>query len=189
LRLRADRLAVLFRSSVERGQPWFEPYLSYDNGRLAEALIRAGAVLGDEAMTADGLAALSWLCRRQTGATGLFQPVATVDFGRPLDAQTLFDQQPVEAASTIDACQAAWSATGNPSWIEEAERAFAWFLGANTLGASLVTADGDCFDGLTWAGVNENQGAESVLSLQLSICALRTLTGAAGGRLKTVNDA
>jgi hypothetical protein len=115
--------------------------------------------------------------------------VATADFGRPLDAKSLFDQQPVEAAATLDACEAAWALTGDLRWIEEAERAYSWFLGANTLGAPLATATGDCFDGLTWAGPNANLGAESVLSLQLAICAMRKLTGSGGSRLKTVIDA
>jgi glycosyltransferase involved in cell wall biosynthesis len=185
---KADRLATLLDARAQQGLAWFEPYLSYDNARLPEALIRAGAALDRPAMTAAGLTALTWLCGRQTGPQGFFQPVSTVDFGRPLEAKNLFDQQPVEAAATIDACQAAWAATGDRRWIDEAQRAYAWFLGANTLGEPLCAPDGDCFDGLTWAGVNENRGAESILALQLSICALSQLTDAGGSRLKTVRD-
>jgi glycosyltransferase involved in cell wall biosynthesis len=184
LHAKADRLAALFRANADDESRWFEPFLSYDNARLAEALIRAGVALGIATMVTDGVDALTWLSAKQTGPRGHFQPVATIDFGRPLTARNLFDQQPVEVAATVDACQAAWMATGDRKWIEEAQRAYAWFLGANTLMAPLVTGDGDCFDGLTWAGVNENQGAESVLSLQLATCALRTLTESAGSRLK-----
>jgi glycosyltransferase involved in cell wall biosynthesis len=184
LAAKADRLARLFRRNTGNGSPWFEPYLSYDNARLPEALIRAGAALDIGPMVAAGVEALSWLASRQTGPRGCFQPVATIDFGRPLAARNLFDQQPVEAAATIDACQAAWMATGDRKWIEEAQRAYAWFLGGNTLMTPLTTGDGDCFDGLTWAGVNENQGAESVLSLQLATCALHSLTEGAASRLK-----
>jgi glycosyltransferase involved in cell wall biosynthesis len=190
VRAKAGRLAAMLkRGGGQADATWFEGYLSYDNARLPEALIRAGAVLDDHEMVAGGVASLAWLCGRQTGATGHFLPVATTDFGRPLDSRNLFDQQPVEATATIDACEAAWRATGDRRWIEEAERACAWFFGANTLGVPLATADGDCFDGLTWAGANENQGAESVLSLQLAICAMRKLTEAGGSRLKTVGDA
>jgi len=185
---RAEDLVVRLRSRKQRGVTWFEDHLSYDNARLAEAVIRAGLALGDAAMTADGVEALDWLCRRQTDAMGNFLPIATVDFGRPLEAKSLFDQQPVEVAATVDACDAAFTATGEGRWIEEAERAYAWFFGANTLGVSLATADGDSFDGLTWAGANENQGAESVLALQLSACVLHKLTGTGGARLKTVLD-
>jgi glycosyltransferase involved in cell wall biosynthesis len=188
LRRKAEALAAQFRRNAKQDLPWFESYLSYDNARLPEAMIRAGAVLGEPVIAADGVAALGWLCGRQTGPLGHFLPVATVDFGRPLDAKSLFDQQPVEAAATLDACEAAWALTGDRRWMEEAERAYAWFLGVNTLSAPLATADGDCFDGLTWAGPNANQGAESVLSLQLGICALHKLTRTSSSRLKTVGD-
>jgi glycosyltransferase involved in cell wall biosynthesis len=189
LRTKAEGLAALFRLNTDQDLPWFESYLSYDNARLPEAMMRAGAVLQAPAIAEDGIAALGWLCGRQTGPLGHFSPVATIDFGRPLDERSRFDQQPVEAAATLDACEAAWALTGDRRWVEEAERVYAWFFGANILGAPLATADGDCFDGLTWAGPNANQGAESVLSLQLSICALRKLTGTGGSRLKTVGDA
>lgn len=185
---RAETLVAMLRARKQRGLAWFEDHLSYDNARLAEAVIRSGMALGDTQMTADGIEALDWLCQRQTDALGNFLPVATVDFGRPLEAKSLFDQQPVEVAATVDACDAAWAATGDKRWIEEAERAYAWFFGANTLGVGLATADGDSFDGLTWAGANENQGAESVLALQLSACVLQKLTGTGGGRLKTALD-
>jgi len=185
---KADGLIAMLRARKQRGLAWFENHLSYDNARLPESVIRAGVALGDAEMTADGVEALDWLCRRQTDAVGNFLPVATVDFGRPLEARSLFDQQPVEVAATVDACEAAWTATGDRRWIDEAERAYAWFFGANTLSVNLATADGDCFDGLTWAGANENQGAESVLALQLSACMLQKLTDAGGARLKTALD-
>ncbi len=177
VRAKSDTLVEMVRIRKAVGQPWFEDHLSYDNARLAEAVIRAGTVLGDAAMIADGIEALEWLCRRQTGPLGHFLPVATVDFGRPLEAKSLFDQQPLEATATIDACEAAFAATQDRRWIDEAERAYAWFHGANTLGVSLAAPDGDCFDGLTWAGVNENQGAESVLALQMAACTLQRMVG------------
>jgi hypothetical protein len=188
VRDKAEMLLTMLNARKERSLAWFEDHLSYDNARLAEALIRSGHALEDRAMLASGVEALDWLCKRQTGPMGHFLPVATVDFGRPLEAKSLFDQQPLEAAATVDACEAAFTITGDRRWIEEAERAYAWFHGANTLGVPLAMGDGDCFDGLTWAGVNENRGAESVLSLQLAACAMQKLTGVGGSRLKTAAD-
>ncbi len=185
VRAKAARLHAMRRTRKAGGLPWFEDHLSYDNARLPEGLIRAGLALDEPGMVDDGLEALDWLCERQTDPLGHFLPVATADFGRPLEARSLFDQQPVEVTATIDACEAAWRATGDRRWIDEAERAYAWFFGANTLGVSLATGDGDSFDGLTWAGANENQGAESILAIQLSACMLHKLTGAGGARLKT----
>ena len=177
-RAKLDVLRDLLSAGARAGQPWFEASLAYDNARLPEAMIRAGKALGDgEAVTA-GLRALDWLCRRQTSDQGLFLPVATADIGLPLTARTLFDQQPVEAAATVDACAAALAVSGDTRWSVEAERAYAWFFGANTLGAMIANPPGDCFDGLTWKGPNENMGAESVLSLQMAACALVEAIGA-----------
>jgi len=93
-------------------------------------------------------------------------PSQTADIGLPLTARTLFDQQPVRAAATVDACAAALAVSGDARWSVEAERAYAWFFGANTLGAMVASPPGDCFDGLTWGRArNENMGAESVLSV------------------------
>ena len=61
--------------------------------------------------------------------------------------------------------------------MDEAERAYRWFLGANDLDLPLAsTGDGGCFDGLMPTGLNRNQGAESILALQLANCAISTLS-------------
>ncbi|HUO23482.1 MAG TPA: glycosyltransferase family 4 protein [Caulobacteraceae bacterium] len=187
-REKLEGLRGLIDSRAATGEPWFEDVLAYDNARLPEALIRAGLVLGDREAIEIGAGALKWLTRRQSTSDGLFLPVATADFGKPLTARTLFDQQPVEAAATLDACEAAFLATADRTWVEEGERAFAWFFGTNTLGVSLAAPDGECFDGLTWDGPNENQGAESVLALQLATCTYMRITAIGEGSLKTAAD-
>src|SRR3546814_2470844 len=54
-------------------------------------------------------------------------------------------------------------------------------LGANDLDAPLASPrDGGCFDGLMPGGVNRNQGAESILALQLASCAISALSKLAG---------
>jgi hypothetical protein len=97
-----------------------------------------------------------------------------------------FDQQPLEAQATVDACVAAYDVTGDAKWLDEARRAYSWFLGDNDLDLPLATSmDGGCFDGLMPAGLNRNQGAESILALQLASCAIsglsQTSSSVAGG--------
>ena len=58
--------------------------------------------------------------------------------------------------------------------------AFAWFLGQNDLGKRLVDPDsGSCSDGLHPDRVNENKGAESVLSYLLGLEEIRQFKRAA----------
>jgi hypothetical protein len=45
--------------------------------------------------------------RRQTSPEGRFRAVGTESFGRPYAEPLPFDQQPLEAQATIDACVAA----------------------------------------------------------------------------------
>jgi glycosyltransferase involved in cell wall biosynthesis len=174
----ARNIAAELRCAVRRGGEWtwFEDSLSYDNARLSEALLRFGVAINDAESIEVGLDTLSWLCGKQTSELGLFRPIATEDFGRWRQIDAVFDQQPLEAAATIDACQAALETGAGVRWAAEAERAYDWYFGGNDLGVSLAdAATGECYDGLTWAGANLNQGAESILSFQLATCAMQTL--------------
>ena len=125
-------------------------------------------------MVERGLSTLRWLIDHQTGPRGTFRPVGCNGFGRPYAPSLAFDQQPVEAACTIDACAAAFDATGHDEWRAHARHAFGWFFGDNDAGVPLASADdGSCFDGLMATGINRNQGAESILSLHLAALTMR----------------
>ena len=110
---------------------------------------------------------------RRCSTEACFAPVPTSQFGEDGQTHPLFDQQPIEVLATIDACLTAFRITGDAFWKNEATRAFAWFHGDNCLNVPLISADGGCFDGLTPHGVNENQGAESILAYPLSWVAMK----------------
>ncbi|WP_343519756.1 glycosyltransferase [Sphingomonas sp.] len=170
-------LMTLLDESRRPEWEWFEIVLAYDNARLPEALIRAGAALDRKDFLACGLKTLDWIVARQTAPDGGFRAVGTDSFGRPYADPLPFDQQPLEAQATVDACLAAFDATGAQRWADEAMRAYRWYLGQNDLGLPLATTgDGGCFDGLTPSGLNRNQGAESILALQLANCAISALS-------------
>lgn len=176
-----EALVVLLDGNRRPEWQWFEIVLAYDNARLPEALLRAGRALERGAFTRLGLETLEWIVARQTSPEGCFRAVGTDSFGRAYAAPLQFDQQPLEAQATVEACAAAFDATGEKRWVEEAMRAYRWYLGANDLDLPLATAqDGGCFDGLMPHGLNRNQGAESILALQLANCAISGLSKAAG---------
>lgn len=172
----ADRLARLASAGARPGWTWFEPELSYDNCRLPEALLRAGLMLDRNDLIDTGLETLAWIAARQTAPAGHFRAVGSESFGRAYCAPAQFDQQPLEAQGMVEACAAAFAATGDPAWIAEAGKAWAWFHGANDGGVALGDpASGECYDGLTRTGANLNCGAESVLAYQLAACAMARL--------------
>ncbi|NYT41201.1 glycosyltransferase [Sphingomonas sp. R-74633] len=176
-----EELIDLLDSNRRPEWSWFEIVLAYDNARLPEALLRAGVALGRSEFTSVGLETLEWIVAQQTSPEGRFRAVGTESFGREYAAPMQFDQQPLEAQATVEACAAAHQATGDERWMEEATRAYRWYLGGNDLELPLASAqDGGCFDGLMPHGLNRNQGAESILALQLANCAISALSKATG---------
>jgi hypothetical protein len=144
--------------------PWPQDRLDYANAVLPEVLIRAGRLLGDEAALARGLDLLDWLLAVESN-DGHLSP-APVGGAGPGDRRPGYDQQPIEIAALADACATAFSVTGDPRWAAEVRRTAAWFGGdndAHTVMYDPVTGGG--YDGLTEAGRNGNQGAESTLAL------------------------
>lgn len=168
----AARLLQLYKANTHEEWPWFEQSLAYENARLSQALLRAGAEMENQEMADAGLKSLAWLVQVQTVPEGYFVPIAHVGWRRGAD-RARFDQQPVEAQGTIEACFRAYRVTGERRWREWMACAFEWFLGRNDLGLPLYDyGTGGCHDGLHPEGVNANEGAESTLAL---ICSLLTM--------------
>ena len=164
-----DAAESLPRPGSDPRWPWPENRLSYANALVPEALIATGAALGSDAVMSDGLRLLTWLVEEET-REGRFSFSPTSGRG-PGDTRPAFDQQPIEAASFVEACARAFDLTHDPSWLSPIERAVAWFLGDNDAGTPLIDPlTAGCADGLEPSGVNRNQGAESTL---MSVIALQ----------------
>jgi hypothetical protein len=175
--LLAERLMALFLVNQRKDWLWFENVLAYDNARLSQALVQTGLATHMSAYVDVGLRSLRWLMSLQTTSSSCFRPVGSESFGRIHQKPNAFDQQPVEAWATISACIAAWRVSHDDEWSLEARRAFDWFLGKNDLQTMLVDpVTGSCSDGLHPDRVNENKGAESVLSYLLSVVEMRQFT-------------
>jgi hypothetical protein len=168
------RLMDLFEATAQPDWPWFEEELSYDNAKLACALILSGQATGQPAVLGRGLQALRWLTELQMSETGHFRPIGANGFYRRGGTRANFDQQPIEAQATVSACLEAYRATADFWWYEQAQRAFDWFIGWNDLGLELYSPEtGGCRDGLHVDRVNRNQGAESTLAFLLSLAEMR----------------
>jgi len=169
-----SKLMDLFERTAQADWRWFEEELSYDNAKLAHALILSGRATGRQEVLQRGLEALRWLTKVQLSEAGHFQPVGSNGFYRRGGPRATFDQQPIEAQAMVSACLEAYQATADFWWYEQAQRAFDWFVGWNDLGLELYsTKNGGCRDGLHVDRVNRNQGAESTLAFLLSLAEMR----------------
>ncbi|MEO8901340.1 MAG: glycosyltransferase family 4 protein [Polyangiaceae bacterium] len=179
----AGRLVTLYEQVKTPDWHWFEDVVSYDNARLAHALL-ATAGKGPESahLREVGLESLRWLLEAQHAERGHFRPIGSNGFYRRGEPRARFDQQPLEAHATVSACSEAFHVTGDRFWVVEARRAFGWFLGQNDLDTSVYNPDsGGCRDGLHVDRVNLNEGAESTLAFLSALVEIQALETRAVG--------
>ena len=125
-------------------------------------------------MIDQGMQALRWLIALQSSPTGCFRPIGSNGFYRRGGELATFDQQPLEAQSTVSACLEAYRTTSNTWWYKQAQSAFDWFIGWNDLGLEIYSPEtGGCSDGLHVDRINGNQGAESTLAFLLALAELQ----------------
>ena len=144
--------------------------------QAASRLFASSRSGGDSQAGALGLQSLRWLVEQQKSPTGYFRPIGSNGFYQRDRERAQFDQQPIEASSTVSACIEAYHASEDPAWLQEARLAFEWFLGGNDLGLDLYDAKtGGCCDGLQEDRLNMNQGAESTLAFLLALGEMKLL--------------
>lgn len=169
-----ERLLQRFAEHARGDWFWLADDATYDNARVAHALILSGGAMRQSVVVDHGLQALRWLVRVQTAANGHFQPIGSDGFYHRDGPRAWFDQQPIEIQATVAACVGAFHATLDRSWLQRAHSVFEWFLGRNDLGLMLYDAKtGGCCDALHADRVNENQGAESTLAFHLALAELQ----------------
>lgn len=168
LRREADILLQNYRDAARNDWHWYEEYFTYCNGKLPQGLLvayqdtKAEEYLDVAGRTLDFLLEILFVNDR-------LELIGQAGWYPRTGERAFFDQQPVDAEATVEACLEAYRITGKARYYDLAFRAFEWFLGRNRLGLPLYDPDtGGCYDGLEPSGVNQNQGAESTISYLLS---------------------
>jgi hypothetical protein len=158
LRAVAEAMNFELERNSRDGWIWPLPEMTYDNGRLPEALMRAGEVLDDDELTANGRRSMEFLA----GVVQLgefFEPIGAPGWYPRGGERPYYAAQPLEALAMVDA----WLAYGD---AERAQIAYEWFHGRNR--EELTVADeatGGCHDGIDGPhALNACMGAESTLA-------------------------
>ncbi|MBL7154832.1 MAG: glycosyltransferase family 4 protein [Phycisphaerae bacterium] len=172
LEMAADGLVGQYEENSLPDWQWFEDALTYDSAVLCHALFVAGVTLENERYLAVAKNTCDFLLE-DSFSEEHFSFVGCNGWYERGQSRASFDQQPIEAASTVMMLRAAYDATEDNRFLRLQRKAFDWFLGANDLGLSLYDfRTKGCNDALMRGGVNINQGAESTLSFLLSLLAI-----------------
>lgn len=171
-----ERLANLFQQNMSDDWPWCEDVVTYANGKLPHALLMSGKWMNRGDLIDIGKGALQWLLDIQTNSDGMLSVVGTDGWYPRGGNKAAFDQQPVEAHALVDACIEAYHVTREQHWLDEARKAFNWFLGDNDIRTPLYDfTTGGARDGIHPDHVNDNQGAEATLAWLMSLLLMHDL--------------
>ena len=174
----ADSLIEQYLNEKTDSWRWFEPFISYDIGRIPLALLTAYQITKNNKYLDVALESLDFLtelifnkkldCFSFPGNKGWFTKSGL---------RNIFDQQPIEAGSVTEAYSLAYQITKNKDYRDLALKSFAWYSGKNILKANMIDAKtGGIYDGFSEEKINYNQGAESVLSYLLAFTAIKKIT-------------
>jgi hypothetical protein len=144
---------------------------------LPAALFAAYQVLGDKKTLTVAEDSLAFLEKETHTSQGIPCPIGSDGWFSTGGKKAIFDQQPVEAAYAVVANLVAFEATKKKSYYEAALNWFSWFHGNNVKKAKVYDfSSGGCYDAVNEAGVNLNQGAESIICYLLAYFELAKIT-------------
>jgi len=142
---------------------WFEPYLTYSNAILPEALILGYKITGERRYLEVSEKTFNFLIKH-TFKDNMYIPIGQRGWFPKGETRQYFDQQPEDTASTVEALNIMFQVTNEKHYKELANIAFNWFLGDNVLGQVVYDrTTGGCYDGIGEKFINLNQGAESTI--------------------------
>jgi hypothetical protein len=187
MEIAADELVMQYEENSVPDWQWFEDILTYDNAVLPQALFVSGLTFDNKKYLKAAQETCEFLLDNTFNGEH-FSFVGCKGWYEHGLIKASFDQQPIEAVSTVMMLRAAYDATQNDRFLTLQRKAFDWFLGANDLYIPLYNfRNKGCYDGLTPDGVNLNQGAESVLSFLMSLLSV-VESYALIGKIKSSKD-
>ena len=172
----SDFLVQKYLEAEEPEWQWFESYVTYANARLPQALFESYEIVKNPKYLNIAKKSFDFLIESQF-SNGIFIPIGTEGWYYKGKKKALYDQQPIESACMTEAAFKAAEILADETYKQRGYESFQWFQGKNTVQQSLIdTSNYTCYDGLTPTGVNQNKGAESLISYLLAELSLPILT-------------
>lgn len=175
IKMLADSLLTNYEHISSSDWRWFEPYLTYVNGRLPQTLFEAYKNLNIDKYLQVAKESFDFILVVQTNDDN-FVPIGNKGWYRKGEERAIYDQQPIEASCMVEAALAAFRVTRDDRYRTAAQTIFDWFFGKNSQGVTIYNSEtGGCHDGITPQGLNLNQGAEAAVSYLMARLEMETL--------------
>lgn len=161
----AAKLQDCYTAEADENWHWFEPYLTYGNAVLPEAMMMAYEVTGITRYREIAEHSLAFLCSK-TFTDSYMKVISNKTWyhKHTTAPEETGGEQSIEVAYTMLALDTFYTTTKNHSYHEKMRVAFSWYLGNNHLKQLIYNPlTYGCYDGLERTNVNQNQGAESTV--------------------------
>lgn len=177
LQIFANRLVQMYKHEKTSKWQWFESYLTYGNSVLSEALLCA--YISTANMEYKNIAKESFgFLLSKIFIDGKIKVVSNKGwlFKNSMAEKQNGGEQPIDVAYTVLALEKFYAVFEKKAYKQDAELAFAWFLGHNHLHQIVYNpCTGGCYDGVEEHNVNLNQGAESTISYLMARLAMERM--------------
>lgn len=159
----ANSLLEHYNKTSTSSWGWFEPYLTYANGRLPQSLFYAYEITRDKSYLEVATKSINFLTDILIIDDELVL-IGNEEWYEKDGIRALYDQQPIDAGCMVEVFITAYRITKQKHYYDKAWMSFKWFFGKNSSKQVMYdSVNGGCFDGLPASGLNRNQGAESTL--------------------------
>lgn len=171
----ADFLIGAYEKNHTTRWDWFEDTITYDNFRLPQALFAAYMITGNVKYKKVASSTLQFITNcNYDKQKRYFDFIGQDGWYQKGQKKAEYDQQPLEAAAAVDAYLFAAQALHKRNYLSRAFLAFEWFFGNNRNHRYIYDENTKgVFDGLTKRGVNQNEGAESIVCFLMSCLSLQ----------------
>ncbi len=171
----ADFLVEAYTKSSDKEWQWFEDIITYDNFRLPQSLFAAYMVTQNKKYKEVALATLEFITACNFNSKkGYFDFIGQEGWFKKGQSKADYDQQPLEAGGAVEAYIFAAQAVNDKQYVNKALLAFEWFFGSNRNHRYIYDLETKgVHDGLNLRGVNQNEGAESIVCFLMANLSLQ----------------
>jgi hypothetical protein len=171
----SEALVVQFGKYKDKNWKWFENSITYGNAFFPWALLRAYKILGKKSYLETAKASFDFL-EGIVLKPGYYKPIGSNGWLVKGSEAALFDEQPIEACEMLFASMEYYEISKDKKYLKIAKKCYGWYLGENSKKLSLIDeVTGACHDGINEAGINLNQGSESIVAYGMAVLKMRQL--------------
>ncbi|MHB1000240.1 MAG: glycosyltransferase [Armatimonadota bacterium] len=164
----ADSLLSGFRSYSDSKWEWYEPYLTYGNSILPLGMMASAEVTGRRKYIDIAKRTVDFLTDNIVIDNRL-DMVGNDGWYMKGGKKPTYDQQTIDAGYTVFMYDQAYKLFNENIYLDLMHISYSWFFGNNVSEVSIYEPETcGCYDAVTPWGVNNNQGAESIICILLS---------------------